>query len=690
MKSILVFITVLFSILAAAVVPLTALAGIEPQQKELDQAKVSVNAHELEVSTGAISRKWKWTGAGWVTTSLRNTVENREYAKDLGLRCDWSLPGKLDDKSVGELTDCVIRESDDDGFSSKHLEVVSTVNYPKAGMAVQHVVWIFPGAPGIRTQLRVKALPGYVAKGAAADDQPYKDYGGTRFRPGARADLLPLDLSQPNSRRYWGIYNDPGNRLDQSKPMLEEKVINGFPVFQPEVISWASGEAVDYGDRGVIAVKESAKAVNQPAHLTGGFFSGPQGVQITGWGLAPDEIAPDRFRDCWATWSIVYSDGNDGMQMALKRFDAFRYPVFPQRDMFILSNTWGPANPGGMQFTAENTVMKEIPALAEIGVDVLQIDDGWQQAGRGSGAKSFLPKYNNGWKGIKELADKNKIRLGLWVAVRNANLDDLKKNIDELGFIAWKVDYDHLANRGDYEARTAQYRAVMKHAWMKSQFTLCPEYDDPRYGWNFAKEYGSIYFQNNMEGLPSHLTFVPYHVLRQHWFMAKYFPANKLQVLLQNPKRTRKDFSDAYQHSHGYCFAMGIPFVPCFFQLAQHLDDDGKKELKALIAVYKKDREDIFTSITFPIGDEPNNASWTGFQMVSTRRADSGHLLLFRELHNPYSKQVVKLKFLAGKTISITHLRTGEKTEVSVDPEGKAPFFIAHPADYSLLHYTIK
>jgi len=79
MKSILVFITVLFPILAAAVMPLTALAGIEPQQKELDQAKVSVNARELEVSTGVISRKWKWTGAGWVTTSLRNTAENRDF-----------------------------------------------------------------------------------------------------------------------------------------------------------------------------------------------------------------------------------------------------------------------------------------------------------------------------------------------------------------------------------------------------------------------------------------------------------------------------------------------------------------------------------------------------------------------------------------------------------------------------------
>lgn len=666
---------------------ITAFADVQPQQQELNGAKVNVSAMELEVSTGVISRKWKWTGAGWATTSLRDLVSKREYAKETGLACDWRLPGKLDDKSVGELADCVIRESDDDGFSSKHLEVVSTVNYPKVGMAIQHVVWVYPGAPGVRTQVRVKALPGYDAKGAVPHDEQYKYCGGKLFRPGARTDFLPLDLSKPNSRRYWGIYNDPGNRLDQSKPMLEEKIITGFPVFQPEVIAWASGEVVEYGDFGVIVVKESAKAVNQPAHLTGGFFSGQQGVEVTGWGLAPEEIVPDRFRECWATWSIVYGGGNDGMQMALKKFDAARYPVFPERDAFILSNTWGPANPGGMRYTAEETVLKEIPALAEIGVEVLQIDDGWQKAGDGHCAKNFLPKYKNGWKDIKALADQHGIRLGLWVAIRNADLNDLKKNIDELGFVSWKADFDYLANRGDYEARIANYRTILKHAWMKTQFTLCPEYDAPRYGWYFAKEYGSIYFQNIQEAEPPHLTFVPYHVLRQHWFMAKYFPSNKLQVMLQNPKRTRKDFSDASRHGHGYCFAMGIPFVPCFFQLAQYLDDDGKKELKPLISAYKKDRADIFTSTTFPIGDEPSNASWTGFQMVSTQTAGTGHLLLFREMHNAQSKGTVQLKFLAGKTLSLTNLLTGEKSTVAVSAYGKAEFEISTPADYRLLRY---
>ena len=665
-------------------------AAMQVQQHQLGKAFAKVTDQSLEISTGVMSRKWQWTATGWSTNSIRDVAHEVEYGQSTGHGCDWSLPGKLDDQSAAVLADCVITESDDDGFSSKHLEILSTVNYPHAGLSVQHVVWVYPGVSGVRTQLRIKSMPGYNPLGAMTDDQTYLDCGGTRMRPGAGCEWLPLDFTQPNSRRYWGIFNDPGNRLDQSKPMLEEKVISGYPLFQPEVISWANGEAVDFGGRGVMVVKESPKAVNQPAHLTGGFFSGPHGLQVTGWGLAPNEIVNDRYRECWATWTMVYNGGNDGMQMALKQFDAARYPVFPERDAIILSNTWGPANPSGSAFTEEAMVMKEIPALAEIGVDVMQIDDGWQKSGGGPGASQFRPKYAHGWRDIKSLADQYQMRIGLWVAIRNAKLDELKQDVDELGFVSWKADFDHLSNRGDYEDRIAKYRAVLKHAWMKTQFTLCPEYNDPRYGWYFAREYGSIYFQNIQEGLPSHLTFVPYQVLRQHWLMAKYIPSNKLQVMLQNPKRTRKDLSDASQHGHGYCFAMGLPFVPCFFQLAQNLADDETRELAVLIAAYKHHRNEIFTSTTYPIGFEPNNASWTGFQMVSSSRNGSGYFLIFRELHNGNAKAVVPLKFLAGKSLDLTNLITGETQEVSVSGDGTAEFTIPTPADYRFYHYRIR
>jgi hypothetical protein len=277
----------------------------------------------------------------------------------------------------------------------------------------------------------------------------------------------------------------------------------------------------------------------------------------------------------------------------------------------------------------------------------------------------------------------------LWVTAQLSTTDELKKNLDELGFISWKVDFDHLANRNDYEARIKKYRDIMKHSWMKTQFTLCPEYDDPRYGWYYCKEYGSIYFQNIQESLPAHLTMVPYQVLRQHWLMAKYFNSNKLQVMLQNPKRTNPGRSDAPQHSHSYCFAMGVPFVPCFFQSAQYLDEQGQDELENFISLYKKHREAIFGCYTFPIGDKPDNQSWSGFQMINDDIKGSNYILLFRELHNIETTREVQLKFLAGKTIKITNIETGKSWIQKVTSTGAAKFSVEKPGGYVFLEYAV-
>ena len=658
---------------------------------ELCPASACFESNRLMVTTGVMRREWQWTGQGLLTTSLRDLRSGKEWTKSSDrFTCDWSFPGNAGTMGGidATLVGVEIRVSDDDGFTGKFVEVVSTIRYETLHVEVQYVVWAFPGAPGLRTQLRVKALAGFDPKGLPQGDTTYTDSGGTFIKPGARSEFLPLDFAVPNERLYWGYYNDPGNRHDQSQDMLREQTVKGWPIFLREDIDWASGVAVKYGGAGVLLVKESPKCVNQKAHDTGGFYGRPWGLASTGWGLTPKELVPERFRECWAHWTMVFQGGDDGLQLALKQFDAARYPVFPARDMFILGNTWGPANPGGAQFTAEPFILKEISALADLGVDMLQIDDGWQKTGGGPHASDFQPKYPDGWINILAEASQVGLRLGLWVSVRNAKVADLNQNMDQLGFISWKADFEKLTNRDDYEQRIAKLREVMKHAWMKTQFALCPEYDDPRYGWYFAREYGSIYFQNIQEGLPPHLTMVPFQVLRQHWLLAKYFPANKLQVMLQNPQRTRPDLSDARQHGHGYCFAMGLPFVPCFFQSAQYLDAAGRKELRDLIKLYKTCRADLFTSLTFPIGDEPDNASWSGFQMVSQQR-NGGHLLLFRELHNAQPSHELQLKFLAGRTITLENLANGEKRQVRVPPDGSVAFEITQPADYRLYRYTV-
>ncbi|MBX2925118.1 MAG: hypothetical protein KF746_23155 [Chitinophagaceae bacterium] len=655
-------------------------------------ATVIVKQNHITISTGKVERVWQWNGAGLQTVSLKNVLTGKEYSSPVvAIKCDWDLPGAISDSSKAELIDIAVGEHDDEGFSNRHLQVVSTIRYPEVKLMLQHVIWVYPDATGVRTQLRVKALEGFNAGRIKDDDGSVEYYGNTIATPGPRSEFLPLSFKEENQRRYWGYYNDPGGRHDPSRLMLEERMVTGYPVFQTEDNNWASGLSVEYdhGTHGVCVVKESPKCVNQPAHYTGSFYSGPGGVRVTGWGLSAKEILFDRFRECWATWIIVWDGSNDGMQMALKKFDRARYPVFPERDMFILSNTWGPANPLGQQFTEKDFLKKEIPALANIGIDVMQIDGGWQKVDGWKDARDFSPRYKNGWKDLKQMADQYKLRFGLWVTARYVTVEELKKNIDELGFISWKVDYDSLVNKSDYEDRISKYRAAMKYAPMKTQFTLCPEYDDPRYGWYYSKEYGSIYFQNIQEGLPEHLAMVPYQVLMQHWLMSKYFNSNKLQVMLQNPKRVNGELSDAPGHSHSYCFAMGLPFVPCFFQSGQYLDPEGTEELKQFIRLFKRHQKNIFTTYTFPVGDLPDNATWSGFQMISENGVNNNYLLLFRELHNKEVVKKIQLKFLAGKTIKITNVKTGVTETKKVDKNGALPFTISNPADFLFLKYDV-
>ena len=139
-----------------------------PKDREVEykNARVVYRNNKISVSTGRIERTWEWTGNGLLTTSIKNQVTGKEYAKRYGrFRCDWDLPGAINDSSFAEFDDLEISENDDEGFISRHLQVITTINYPDAKLKVQHLIWVFPGAPGIRTQLLIKAMEGFSPAG---------------------------------------------------------------------------------------------------------------------------------------------------------------------------------------------------------------------------------------------------------------------------------------------------------------------------------------------------------------------------------------------------------------------------------------------------------------------------------------------------------------------------------------------
>ena len=95
----------------------------------------------------------------------------------------------------------------------------------------------------------------------------------------------------------------------------------------------------------------------------------------------------------------------------------------------------------------------------------------------------------------------------------------------------------------------------------------------------------------------------------------------------------------------------------------------------------------MFDGYVFPIGDEPDNKSWTGFQNFNPETR-SGYLTIFRELHNVEKEKDISILFFENKKIELQNLLTGEKRIVNQD--GSSISFLAEePASFQFYSYKI-
>ena len=95
----------------------------------------------------------------------------------------------------------------------------------------------------------------------------------------------------------------------------------------------------------------------------------------------------------------------------------------------------------------------------------------------------------------------------------------------------------------------------------------------------------------------------------------------------------------------------------------------------------------MYKGYVFPIGDKPDNKSWSGFQNYNSN-SSTGFLTVFRQIENKESQKSLKLKFLAGEKIMLTNLMTGKEELITVGPEGEVKFSIERSADFLFCKYV--
>ncbi|MBT6006028.1 MAG: hypothetical protein HOG79_09940, partial [Prolixibacteraceae bacterium] len=361
---------------------------------------------------------------------------------------------------------------------------------------------------------------------------------------------------------------------------------------------------------------------------------------------------------------------------------------------------WGTEDkrPPCLYAAREENVLKELESVAELGIDMLQIDDGWQ-------TKEWLPAKNSaehqkkdvignyeiypeGWEKVKKKADKLGVKLGLWAAWTIPS-DKLKTNYDAGEFSAFKLDFANLNTLEKRDELMGKARDLIKH----SNYLTCVNWDvteiPPRAGYFYGREYGNVYLENRkvITARPN-VQYVPFKVLKDAWLLSKYVNLNKFQVTVQNIDMTKDTMkTDAKKYNHPYVVGLSLMASPIFFQETQYYSQKAKEQIKPILSVYKKHREEMYAGYVFPIGDEPNNKNWTGFQNYNPK-TNSGYLTIFRELNNKQSSKNIALRFLKGDKIKVVNLLSKETEIVKLDGN-KITLNIDQPAGFQFLKYEV-
>ena len=323
--------------------------------------------------------------------------------------------------------------------------------------------------------------------------------------------------------------------------------------------------------------------------------------------------------------------------------------LYKPKGLHAMSNTWGDRN--GRSRVNDSFIRREIESGADIGLDVVQIDDGWQ--------KGIPDKYDeNGlrvfegdfWdvkkdifpEGIQPLcgyAKEQGVELGLWFAPHSngvfskyeRDIQVLKGAYDEWGIKYFKLDMIQLLSI-EHSERMLDFLDDI-FAFGDDVSVELDVTADARLGYLLCAPYGTIFVENRYTAWSN---YYPHRTLRNLWLLSRYIPASKFQFELLNPelcadKYSKDDPLRPELYDIDYIFASVMFSNPLFWMETQFLSDKCRDKLKNIVHLWRMYRDEILNSDVYPIGEEPSGASMTGFVSDSDGIM---HLLLFRENTN--------------------------------------------------------
>ena len=355
---------------------------------------------------------------------------------------------------------------------------------------------------------------------------------------------------------------------------------------------------------------------------------------------------------------LAYSGGEAGRLRALRDFHRSLWPRLSGRDGVLLSNTWGDGNRDSR--INEGFLLREIDAAADIGVEVVQIDDGWQK-GRSANSSQSRGKgvWNGYWaadpefwtpdpvrfpRGLKPLAEsaaKSGASIGLWfgpdstddAANWERDADCLLAFYRQLGIMHFKIDSLKLHTPTAFSRNRGFFAKMLRESGGRMCFDLdCTA--EVRPGFLGGMPVGPLFAENRYACRKGDMRiYYPHQTLRSLWTLSRILDPVRLRMEFLNPAKKDEAYGNDPLRPAAWpadaLFAITMLSSPLAWMELSDVPEEVRAKWRPLIAKWKHERDALHGCVTVPVGGKPDGEAWTGF--LSIGGDGGGYALVFRE-----------------------------------------------------------
>lgn len=530
----------------------------------------------------------------------------------------------------------------------------------------RQLLWIFPGLSGVIAERLEGAM--------ASVDSEQRKTTGIEVEPASQPAGGKSDAGGETLRLQ------PRHLRVSETTLRDQTDHHGELVQQREWLLWANESPFDI--RGCVVAAENALDGSGIAFLKLAPLPharpDPQAVDFR---VRPGQRAVTGFFHGYPMAAVAYRGGMAGRTRAFHSIQRVIRNHLPERDGMFMSNTWGDRSRDAR--INEEFILREIEAGAALGVDVVQVDDGWQKGrssnsadARGKGVwngywaadpEFWSPdpvRFPRGLKPVVEAARGHGMRFGFWFGPDSSHdaanwqrdADHLLEMHRDLGVDFIKVDSMKTTSTISLQRQRAMFDRILEGSKGAVSFDLDIT-AEIRPGYFGLPDIGPVYLENRYTDWG---TYWPHLTLRNLWMLAQTVDPMRMRIEVLNHLRNEQKYGEdplaPARYRADTLFAIAMMANPLAFFEVSNYPAVAADQMKPLVKAWKQERARMHGGAIVPVGSAPDGVAWTGFASVAAD-GKSTYVLLFRELNEspeftlalPCPEQRTQVRVLGGR-----------------------------------------